>query len=164
MPAEIVTLLDDELLKTTTPVAFSPTFFLPVAENSTLTSLANSFFTDLMTLDFAFVEAVSFKLTVSLTVTLVVFAEIITVACGANQIAQTYGKGKYRRSAVSIFMRHEDGSVPSSDEMTHALCLAAKRGVDVRIITPGIPDKKMIFINLSNTCSMTCFNIIFINI
>ena len=29
-----------------------------------------------------------------------------------------------------------------TDEMTHALCLAAKRGVDVRIITPGIPDKK----------------------
>ena len=28
--------------------------------------------------------------------------------------------------------------------MTHALCLAAKR-VDVRIITPGIPDKKFIY-------------------
>ena len=26
-----------------------------------------------------------------------------------------------------------------------ALCLAAKRGVDVRIITPGIPDKKFIY-------------------
>ena len=32
-----------------------------------------------------------------------------------------------------------------TDEMTHALSLAAKRGVDVRIITPGIPDKKLIF-------------------
>ena len=32
-----------------------------------------------------------------------------------------------------------------TDEMTHALCLAAKRGVDVRIITPGIPDKKLIY-------------------
>ena len=32
-----------------------------------------------------------------------------------------------------------------TDEMTHALCLAAKRGVDVRIITPGIPDKKFIY-------------------
>ena len=42
-----------------------------------------------MTLDFALVVAVSFKLTVSLTVILVVFAEITTVACGANQIAQT---------------------------------------------------------------------------
>ncbi|MBP3709328.1 MAG: cardiolipin synthase [Treponema sp.] len=30
------------------------------------------------------------------------------------------------------------------DEMTKALCLAAKRGVDVRIITPGIPDKKLV--------------------
>ena len=32
-----------------------------------------------------------------------------------------------------------------TDEMTHALTLAAKRGVDVRVITPGIPDKKMIY-------------------
>jgi cardiolipin synthase len=32
-----------------------------------------------------------------------------------------------------------------SDEMTRALTLAAKRGVDVRIITPGIPDKKVIY-------------------
>lgn len=32
-----------------------------------------------------------------------------------------------------------------SDEMTHALRLAAKRGVDVRIITPGIPDKKLVY-------------------
>lgn len=30
-------------------------------------------------------------------------------ACGSLKIAQTYGKGKYRGSAVSIFMRHEDG-------------------------------------------------------
>ena len=32
-----------------------------------------------------------------------------------------------------------------TDEMTHALSLAAKRGVDVRIVTPGIPDKKMVY-------------------
>ncbi len=32
-----------------------------------------------------------------------------------------------------------------SDEMTRELGLAAKRGVDVRIFTPGIPDKKVIF-------------------
>ena len=32
-----------------------------------------------------------------------------------------------------------------TDEMTHALTLAAQRGVDVRIITPGIPDKKTIY-------------------
>ncbi|MFV0400158.1 MAG: cardiolipin synthase [Oscillospiraceae bacterium] len=30
-------------------------------------------------------------------------------------------------------------------EMQSALCMAAKRGVDVRLITPGIPDKKLIF-------------------
>lgn len=32
-----------------------------------------------------------------------------------------------------------------SDEMLHAISLASKRGVDVRIITPGIPDKKLIY-------------------
>lgn len=32
-----------------------------------------------------------------------------------------------------------------TDEMTSALTLAAKRGVDVRIITPGIPDKKIVY-------------------
>ena len=32
-----------------------------------------------------------------------------------------------------------------SDEMSRELCLAAKRGVDVRIVTPGIPDKKLVF-------------------
>lgn len=32
-----------------------------------------------------------------------------------------------------------------SDEMRRELCLAAKRGVDVRIITPGIPDKSLIY-------------------
>ncbi len=31
-------------------------------------------------------------------------------------------------------------------EMINALIMAAKRGVDVRIITPGIPDKKMVYI------------------
>ncbi len=32
-----------------------------------------------------------------------------------------------------------------SDEMNRELVLAAKRGVDVRIITPGIPDKKVVY-------------------
>ena len=32
-----------------------------------------------------------------------------------------------------------------TDEMINAFCLAAKRGVDVRLITPGIPDKKVIY-------------------
>ena len=32
-----------------------------------------------------------------------------------------------------------------SDEMSLSLTLAAKRGVDVRIITPGVPDKKTVY-------------------
>lgn len=32
-----------------------------------------------------------------------------------------------------------------TDEMSHAFALAARRGVDVRVITPGIPDKKMVY-------------------
>lgn len=32
-----------------------------------------------------------------------------------------------------------------SDEMKRALILASKRGVDVRIVTPGIPDKKLVY-------------------
>ena len=32
-----------------------------------------------------------------------------------------------------------------TDEMQHAFALAARRGVDVRIITPGIPDKKIVY-------------------
>lgn len=31
------------------------------------------------------------------------------------------------------------------NEMQTALCLAARRGVDVRLVTPGIPDKKMVY-------------------
>lgn len=31
------------------------------------------------------------------------------------------------------------------DEMQHALCRAALRGVDVRIVVPGIPDKRMVY-------------------
>jgi cardiolipin synthase len=33
------------------------------------------------------------------------------------------------------------------NEMMTALCLAAASGVDVRIVTPGIPDKKMVFVS-----------------
>lgn len=32
------------------------------------------------------------------------------------------------------------------NEMMTALCLASKKGVDVRIVTPGIPDKKIVFL------------------
>ena len=35
--------------------------------------------------------------------------------------------------------------IPDNETVT-ALCLAAKRGVDVRIVTPGIPDKKIVFL------------------
>ena len=31
------------------------------------------------------------------------------------------------------------------DVMQAALCAAAKRGVDVRIVTPGVPDKKVVY-------------------
>lgn len=34
----------------------------------------------------------------------------------------------------------------SDNEVITALCLAAKSGIDVRIVTPGIPDKKMVFL------------------
>ncbi len=34
----------------------------------------------------------------------------------------------------------------TDNEMTTALCLAAKSGIDVRIVTPGIPDKKLVFL------------------
>ena len=43
----------------------------------------------------------------------IVFSES---ACGSLKIAQTYGRGKYRGSAISVFIRHENGSVPSSNE------------------------------------------------
>lgn len=32
-----------------------------------------------------------------------------------------------------------------NDELKNALCLAVQRGVDVRIVTPGIPDKKLVY-------------------
>ncbi len=32
-----------------------------------------------------------------------------------------------------------------TEEMIHTLSIAAKRGIDVRIITPGIPDKKIVY-------------------
>lgn len=31
------------------------------------------------------------------------------------------------------------------NEMKFALCMTAKRGVDIRIVTPGIPDKKLVY-------------------
>lgn len=41
------------------------------------------------------------------------------------------------------------------NEMKSALCIAAKRGVDVRIITPGIPDHKIVYrLTRSNYASL----------
>lgn len=41
-------------------------------------------------------------------------------ACGSLKIAQTYGKGNYRGCVVSVILRHEDGRVPSVDEIKNA--------------------------------------------
>lgn len=38
------------------------------------------------------------------------------------------------------------------NEMTTALCLAAKSGIDVRIIIPGIPDKKIVYTLTKTNC------------
>ena len=43
--------------------------------------------------------------------------------------------------AASEFVYFTTPYLIISDEMRRELCLAAKRGVDVRIVTPGIPDK-----------------------
>lgn len=32
-----------------------------------------------------------------------------------------------------------------SDSISEAICIAARRGVDVRIVTPGVPDKKIVY-------------------
>ena len=47
-------------------------------------------------------------------------------------------------------------------EMEHALCFAAERGVDVRIIMPGIPDKKFLICCLKTyfeTHALRCSNL-----
>ncbi|MBR0163209.1 MAG: cardiolipin synthase [Lachnospiraceae bacterium] len=70
---------------------------------------------------------------------------------------QPYADGPMYREAlaeniyISIIERARDYVYISTpyliitDEMTHALSLAAKRGVDVRIVTPGHPDKKTVY-------------------
>ena len=39
---------------------------------------------------------------------------------------------------------HENAAMPG-DDLVDAMIMAAQRGVDVRIMMPGIPDKKLIF-------------------
>ncbi len=47
-----------------------------------------------------------------------------------------------------------------SDEMIRELAMAAQRGVDVRIITPGIPDKKVIYrVTRSYYASLVCHGV-----
>ena len=63
------------------------------------------------------------------------------------------GRGSSRRKCISEYNTRSSVYVYIStpyliidNEMMTALCLASKKGVDVRIITPGIPDKKMVFL------------------
>ncbi len=76
----------------------------------------------------------------------------------AEGYVQPYGDSPLDRENVSesVYLNMINGaqdyvymSTPYlviDNEMMTALILAAKRGVDVRIITPGIPDKKYVFI------------------
>lgn len=76
----------------------------------------------------------------------------------AEGYVQPYGDSPLDRENVSesVFLNMINGaqdyiymSTPYlviDNEMMTALLLAAKRGVDVRIITPGIPDKKYVFL------------------
>ena len=75
----------------------------------------------------------------------------------ADGFVQPYGDNPLagERVAENVYLNMINGARKSlylmtpyliiTDEMNRALCLAAKRGVDVRIITPGIPDKKTVF-------------------
>ena len=77
---------------------------------------------------------------------------------GAEGYVQPYGDSPLDRENVSesVFINMINGAqdyvymttpyLVIDNEMMTALILAAKRGVDVRIITPGIPDKKYVFI------------------
>ena len=76
---------------------------------------------------------------------------------GASGIVQPFGDDPLDRERVAenvflnlISMAQESLYFTTpyliiTDEMVRALGLAAKRGVDVRIVTPGIPDKKTVF-------------------
>ena len=83
----------------------------------------------------------------------------LDVCCGvpSEGMAAPFGDDPLReeRVAENVYMNLINGAEHSlyimtpyliiTDEMTHALGLAAKRGVDVRIITPGIPDKRTVY-------------------
>ena len=75
-----------------------------------------------------------------------------------NGYVQPYGDSPLDRENVSesVFLNMINGAqdyiylttpyLVIDNEMMTALLLAAKRGVDVRIITPGIPDKRYVYI------------------
>lgn len=60
-----------------------------------------------------------------------------------QRVAETVYMNLINRAEKSIYFMTP--YLILTDEMIHALGLAAMRGVDVRIITPGIPDKKTIY-------------------
>ena len=88
------------------------------------------------------------------------FARYLTVehsAAGAKGFVQPYSDNPLgtERAAENVYLNLVNSArrrlwfvtpyLIISDEMNRALGLAAKRGVDVRIITPGIPDKKAVY-------------------
>ena len=81
----------------------------------------------------------------------------IQACCPADGFLQPFGDNPLseERTAENVYLNLISSAQKSlyfmtpyliiTDEMNRALGLAAKRGVDVRIITPGIPDKKTVF-------------------
>ena len=81
----------------------------------------------------------------------------VAASCGEDGFIQPYGDTPLDNVQVSanaymqIISRAEKYVYIATpylildNETITALCLAARSGVDVRIITPGIPDKKMVF-------------------
>ena len=62
---------------------------------------------------------------------------------GQERLAKNVYMNLIARSQRSLYFITPYLIIP--DDMSSALRLAAKRGVDVRIITPGIPDKKTVY-------------------
>ena len=62
---------------------------------------------------------------------------------GTERLAKSAYMNLFARARKSLYIITPYLIIP--DDMSSALRLAAKRGVDVRIITPGIPDKKTVY-------------------
>lgn len=62
---------------------------------------------------------------------------------GGERLAKTAYMNLIARARESLYFITPYLIIP--DDLSGALCRAAKRGVDVRIITPGIPDKKTVY-------------------